>query len=633
MQVRVPPVLSFVPSMRQPSRTRWIAAAALSLAALAYAVSWEPAPAPRSRKLPLRRLTHAPPPAVGMCGSDRSLVAPSNAPVQLTCWQAKVVASQARSQLAQPPPRVDPVRFAATTLDWLDPHGLWSASPDSPVGPQLRRLSATLLTSLQQAHHAGACTTARQIGHTLASWIATLRQAFDEGQLTPIDAANPWHTASETIFEDGEVRRPARELARDLGHRVTSLQKALGAAGNQVHKAVRLRMFPSLSPEGWGQAVLAAAVRAYVLHVDAHGAWAPMDEETSLYEVELEATGRRHMWGAMTRTAVGVRVDEDPVFPLLKGDVILAIGGVATGGLSVEQAEQLGILDPSDPHPAREVLVLRKGSTLAERIIVAPTPAATSAQTTEAYATIRMQQVPYHHGHVAVLSLLDVPDDLGVEMASVLAEARLQPGLQGVVLDLRGNGGGSIEGAKEALAPFLPGAPLFPMRRRDGTVELEFAPTLASTDHYAGPVAAIVDPGTASAAEMIAGALRAYDRGVIVGSRTYGKGCAQEYLDDEAGVGVLRLSTLVYALPDGKPVQKVGLMPDVRVELTSDVQREDTLPNAMAPWRGPDVRVASHIGAVPWPQHAGHFGPCKDADVCKALRALGLPRGARARAR
>lgn len=618
--------------MRQPSRSRWIAAAALSLAALVYAVSWDPTPTPRSRKLPLRRLTHAPPPTVGVCGNDRSLVAPSDSPVQLTCWQAKVVAAQARSQLAQPPPPVNAARFAGTTLDWLDPHGLWSAAPDSPVGQQLRRLSVPLLSSLQQADHAGACTAAGQIGHTLASWVATLRKAFDEGRKAPVDAANPWHTASEAIFEDGDVERPARDLAQDLGRRVASLQKSLGAAGNQVHEAVRLRMFPSLSPEAWGKAVLAAAVRAYVLHLDAHGAWAPMDEETSLYEVELEASGRRHMWGAMTRTAVGLRVDEDPVSPLLEGDVILAVGGVATGGLSVEQAEQLGILDPSDPHPAREVLVLRKGSTSAERLVVAPPPA-TAAKTTEAYATIRVQRVPYHHGHVAILSLLDVPDDLGVEMASALAQARLEPGLQGVVLDLRGNGGGSIEGAKEALAPFLPGAPLFPMRRRDGTVELEFAPTLARTDHYAGPVAALVDPGTASAAEMIAGALRAYDRGVIVGDRTYGKGCAQEYLDDDAGVGVLRLSTLVYALPDGRPVQKVGLRPDIRLDLESDVEREDTLPNAMAPWRGPDVRVASHIGATSWPAHAGRFGPCEDADVCKALRALGLPRGARARAR
>jgi carboxyl-terminal processing protease len=136
-------------------------------------------------------------------------------------------------------------------------------------------------------------------------------------------------------------------------------------------------------------------------------------------------------------------------------------------------------------------------------------------------------------------------------------------------------------------------------------------------------VAVLVDPDTASAAEMIAGAIAAYDRGVVVGARTFGKGCAQEYLDDEAGMGVLRLSTLVYALPDGRPVQKVGLQPDLLLDLGEALEREDTLPNAMVPWKGPDVRTTSLIRSVPWPPHGGEVGPCEDEVVCKALRGLG----------
>jgi carboxyl-terminal processing protease len=620
--------------MRGTSRSLWIAAAALSLAALAWSISWEEAPpAPRFRTLPTHRVSHAAPPAIGTCGVDRSLPAPSDQPIQLTCWQAKAVAAQTRDNLAQPPPPVDPKKFAATTLDWLDPHGLWSAPPDSPVGDVLRSLSPALLAGLRNGPDNRGCKAAENVGARLSAWVESLRNAFDEGHATVSTPIDPWITASETVFEDGPVRRPAKDLALDLGRRTASLQASLGPTGKDVHDAIRLRMFPRLSSEAWGQVVLAAAVRAYVLLVDAHGAWAPMDEETSLYEVELESSGRRHLWGTMTRTAAGVRVDEEPVLPLVPGDVILAIGGVSTGGLSVEQAEQLGILDPNDPHPAREVLLLRKGATSAQRVIVAPPPAAAEETPEDPYASVQLEQVPYGRGHVVVLTVVDVPDDLGLEMASALAEARLQPGLEGVVLDLRGNGGGSIEGAKEALAPFLPGAPLFPMRRRDGTVELESAPVPARTDHFSGPVAALVDPDTASAAEMIAGALSAYDRGVILGERTYGKGCAQEYLDDNAGVGVLRLSTLVYALPDGRPVQQVGLRPDIRVDFGTKAEREDTLPNAMAPWRGPDIRVESLIRPVAWPAHAGHVGPCQDAGVCKALRALGLNRSASARAR
>lgn len=610
--------------MRGRSRTVWIAAT-LVIAAFGYAISWESPPPPRSRTAPIRRILHQPPDA---CARDRTLAPPSDDPVRLTCAQAKAIAAQARENLAQPPGRIDRESFATTTLDWLDPHGLWSVAPDAPVGAVLRRRSSELLAALDDPTDEHGCAAAVTIGSTLRTWVDELRDVFDHQ--SSIGDREPWSTAREAVFEDGVVQRPARELAADIGKHAHSLQSNLGRPGERTLTALRRRVFPQLSEQQWGQTVLAAALRAYVISIDAHGAWAPMDEETSLFEVELDGTGRRHLWGTMTRTIGGVRIDEHPIAPLATGDVLLSIAGVATAGLSVEQIEQLGILDPTDPQPAREVEVLREGTREPQTFAVAPLPS-TAVASDPAYAAVRIERVPYRQGHVAVLTVLDVPDDLGVEMLSALAEARLEDSLVGVVLDLRGNGGGSIDGAKEALAPFLSGAPLFPMRRRDGSIEIELAPVVAETDRFNGPLATMVDGDTASAAEMIAGALASYGRAEVVGVRTFGKGCAQEYLDDEAGGGVLRLSTLVYALPDGRPVQRVGLQPTIRLDYGTRSQREDTLPNAMAPWRGPDIRRQSMIRSVAWPPHAGHVGPCRDENVCKALRAVGSQRGVSAR--
>jgi carboxyl-terminal processing protease len=196
------------------------------------------------------------------------------------------------------------------------------------------------------------------------------------------------------------------------------------------------------------------------------------------------------------------------------------------------------------------------------------------------------------------------------------------------VLDLRGNGGGSTDGAIDALGLFLPGVPLFPMKRRDGSIEMDRSPEPAEGEAWGGPVATLVDGATASAAEMIAGALGVYKRGPSVGATTYGKGCAQEYVDDDARAGVLRLTTLLYALPDGSPVQRVGITPTLRVPfpgLAND--REALLPHAPPTWRGPDVR--ERIGesqAYQWPTHGGAVGPCRDADVCRAMRSLGTKR-------
>ena len=205
----------------------------------------------------------------------------------------------------------------------------------------------------------------------------------------------------------------------------------------------------------------------------------------------------------------------------------------------------------------------------------------------------------------------------------------------GVLLDLRGNGGGSTDGAIDALGLFLPGAPLFPMRRRDGTLETDRAPEPPNVDRWNGPVATLVDAETASAAEMIAGALASYGRGPSVGTNTFGKGCAQEYLDDDAHYGVLRLTTLLYALPDGAAVQRVGLAPQIHIPFvpvddSSPGEREATLAHSAPSWRGPDVRDRTIMGhaldgtwSTAWPGQDGTLGPCRDAEVCRALRALG----------
>jgi carboxyl-terminal processing protease len=164
------------------------------------------------------------------------------------------------------------------------------------------------------------------------------------------------------------------------------------------------------------------------------------------------------------------------------------------------------------------------------------------------------------------------------------------------------------------------------MKRRDGTIETDRAPDPPSDQRWTGPLATLVDGETASAAEMIAGALAVYRRASSVGTPTYGKGCAQEYVDDDAHAGVLRMTTLLYALPDGAPVQRVGLTPTIGLSFTpaEDSEHEATLAHAAPSWRGPDVRdrrVASETET--WPSHAGALGPCKDADLCKALRAIG----------
>jgi carboxyl-terminal processing protease len=552
----------------------------------------------------------------------------------LACEEARAVVSQARTQLAYPPDPVETKVFADATADWLDPYGLWSVAPDTPVAAAFDAHASDLLAEVE-GRGARECLTARVLGGELVKWVAELRAVFDDALLAPVAGEDVATAASAVTFEGATVTRPARALAATLGHRMGVLEQALGAAARPYVDAARARYFPALDAEGWARVILASAVRAYVPSIDPHGAWAPLDEESSVYEVDLEARPPLRLWDKSERSAVGVRIDSGAAPPLVDGDILLSLAGVATAGLSFEQSEQLGFA-ASDARPPARAVVLRAGEKKPVTLWLDGAPAeprpGVPGQADD--DELPVERVEYGDGDAVVVAIHDVRDDLGDELTRALLRERGREGrpLTGVVLDLRGDGGGSTDGAIDALGVFISGASLFPMKRRDGTLETDRAPEPPSVDRWRGPVATLVDADTASAAEMIAGALVAYRRGPTVGARTFGKGCAQEYIDDDAHAGVLRLTTLLYALPDGTPVQRVGLTPSLRFPFgTVDANdREAALPHAPPTWRGPDVRdrsILAHVDdgtwTVAWPANGGNVGPCKDADMCRALRALG----------
>jgi carboxyl-terminal processing protease len=561
---------------------------------------------------------------------------PSGQPPSLGCAAARAIVLQAREQLGYSPEPVDPRTLADATADWLDPYGLWSVAPDAPLEALFDRRAASLIADLE-ARTSGDCKAAHGLGVALVGWVGELRSAFDAARVSAPVTEDPLATASSAAFEGATVTRPARVLAATLGRRVGAFERSMGPAGTAYGDAARSRYFPPLDANGWAGVVLAAAVRAYVPALDPHGAWAPLDEESSVYEVDLEAHPPQRLWDKAERTAIGVKLESGAAPPLADGDVVLSLAGVPTAGLSYEQIEQLGYA-ASDTRPAARIELLRHGE---KGVVTAwldgpdSDAAGPGGSGDESDADLPVERIAYGEGDVVVVAIHDVRDDLGDELTRALLHERQREDARpivGVVLDLRGNGGGSTDGAIDALGLFIPGAALFPMKRRDGSLETDRAPEPPGVDRWRGPVAAFVDGDTASAAEMIAGALASYRRGPSVGMRTFGKGCAQEYLDDDAHAGVLRLTTLLYALPDGTPVQRVGLAPTIRVSFGAFEanDREAALPHAPPLWRGPDVRdrqILAHAEdgtwSVAWPAHGGSVGPCHDADVCRALRVMG----------
>lgn len=144
------------------------------------------------------------------------------------------------------------------------------------------------------------------------------------------------------------------------------------------------------------------------------------------------------------------------------------------------------------------------------------------------------------------------------ELRTALNELNGQ-GVRALVLDLRGNSGGLLQESVEVASEFLDGGVIFYERRRDGETETQATPGGAGLDR---PLVVLVDNGTASAAELVAGAIRDRGRGILIGQKTYGKGSVQLIfrLSDNSSI---HITAAEWFTPARAALDGYGLEPDI----------------------------------------------------------------------
>ncbi len=233
------------------------------------------------------------------------------------------------------------------------------------------------------------------------------------------------------------------------------------------------------------------------------------------------------------------------------GDVLLEVDGKAVEPGTLDQT-----IDRMRGHAGSSVhLVLaREGE---------PKPLEFDLQRSEVHVhTVRAEPLPGRYGYVRITHFSDsTPGDFD---AAVLAlQSASQAPLRGLVLDLRDNPGGVLESAVGVADSFLDSGMIV---RADGrTTEARFEMDATDGDLLAGaPVVVLVDRGSASGAEIVAGALRDHGRATLMGERTYGKGSVQTVMPLSNGEA-LKLTTSRYYTPSGRSIQERGLEPDVKI--------------------------------------------------------------------
>ena len=182
---------------------------------------------------------------------------------------------------------------------------------------------------------------------------------------------------------------------------------------------------------------------------------------------------------------------------------------------------------------------------------------------------IKMRSVRHEsYGKVGYIRITTFSEQTTPGLEKAVAELQAEHGndLQGVILDLRNNPGGLLREAVSVSDAFLEKGEIVSTRGRQGNQNSRYF--AKSGDLLDGlPLVILINSGSASASEIVAGALKDHKRAVIMGTRSFGKGSVQSIIP-MPGHGAIRITTARYYTPSGVSIQSTGIAPDIDVELS-----------------------------------------------------------------
>ena len=248
-------------------------------------------------------------------------------------------------------------------------------------------------------------------------------------------------------------------------------------------------------------------------------------------------------------------IDDTPAAKsgILSGDVITQIDDEAVSGMTLEQA----VSRMKGPVNSKiRLKVSRKGS-------AAPVDIAISRE------IIRVRPVRYHTdggdiGYIRVTRFNEQTTEGLKKAITAISREIPQDKLAGYVVDLRNNPGGLLDQAVSVSSAFMTRGEVVSTRGRTSEETQRF--TARGGDITRGkPLVVLINGGSASASEIVAGALRDHKRATLIGTRTFGKGSVQTIIPLGPGNGALALTTARYYTPSGRSIQAQGIAPDVEV--------------------------------------------------------------------
>jgi carboxyl-terminal processing protease len=262
--------------------------------------------------------------------------------------------------------------------------------------------------------------------------------------------------------------------------------------------------------------------------------------------------------GPECRLVIIAPIDGSPALAagLRAGDLVLAADGTSLDGLNVDGARDR----IRGPKGTVVTLTIQRGSESPFDLEITRDIIQQREVTTRELAD----------GTIGYIRLSGFSDNGADELEAAL-KADIAAGRTKIILDLRGNPGGYVTAAREVASQFIGSGPVFWEEIADGRQEpTEAVPGGAAIDASI-KVVCLIDGGSASASEIVAGALQDTGRATLVGETSFGKGTVQQWQELTGEGGAFRLTIAKWLTPDKRWIHNVGLVPDVPVTIPDDI--------------------------------------------------------------
>ena len=323
--------------------------------------------------------------------------------------------------------------------------------------------------------------------------------------------------------------------------------------------------------------LLENAIRGMLSQLDPHSAYLDKDSFDDLQETTSGNYGGLGIEIGMEDGFVRViaPMDETPAAKagIESGDLIIQLDDAPVNGMSLSEAiEQMR----GEPGSDVKVTIVKNGES-------SPTELTLTREIIQV-ASVRQRYLEDGYGY---LRIAQFQSGTGDEVEKAIIRLKDDGDLEGLIIDLRNNPGGVLQSAVEVSDVFMErGLIVYTAGRLDQT-QLKYNAT--GNDATNGvPIVVLVNEGTASASEIVAGALQDHGRAIVMGTNTFGKGSIQTILplNNEKAI---KLTTARYFTPSGKSIQAEGIVPDIWVD------RSKVTPIKTNPWRLKEKDLRKHL--------------------------------------